>query len=51
MKKLTKILRFRFSEEISEILNKMPNKSNFVRQAIIEKMEREGIIKKFKIPF
>ena len=49
--KLTKIRRFRLSDEVVDILDKLPRKSEFVREAIREKMEREKLIKKPKIPF
>jgi hypothetical protein len=51
MSKLTEIMRFRFDATTAQILKKLPNKARFVRQAIIEKMEREKIISKTKIPF
>lgn len=49
--KLNKIRRFRLSDDLVEILDKMKNQSSFVRGAIREKMEREKLLKKIKIPF
>lgn len=51
MKQLTEIMRFRFSAEIAEILRNMPRKSDFVRAAVREKLEREKRITKTKTPF
>ena len=48
---LTKILRFRLPDDIVEILKNTKRKSDFVRTAIREKMEREGLIKIEKLPF
>lgn len=48
---LTKILRFRLPDDIVEVLQKMKRKSEFVRSAIREKMERDGLIKIEKLPF
>jgi len=50
MRKLTKILRFRFDEETANALKKIPRQSDFVRQAIREKLEKEKLIRN-KIPF
>lgn len=49
--KYPSILRFRFSKEVADILETLPDKSNFVRQAVEEKMIREKIISKTKTPF
>lgn len=51
MYKLKKIKRVRVSEEIAKILEKMPNESEFIRTAIKEKLQKEKIIKKEKLPF
>jgi hypothetical protein len=50
-KTLKKILRFRLPDDIVEVLQKMKRKSEFVRCAIHEKMEREGLLKEEKAPF
>ena len=50
MKKYKKILRFRFDDETVEILEKMPAKSNYVRKAVRDKLEKDGLIDN-KIPF
>jgi len=42
MRKLTEILRFRFDKQL-------PKKSDFVRIAVREKMERENLINKISI--
>lgn len=49
MRKLTEILRFRFDKKIADILKQLPKKSDFVRIAVREKMERENLIKKISI--
>lgn len=41
MRKLSKILRFRFDEETVQALQKIPRKSDYVRQAIREKMIKD----------
>lgn len=51
MRKLSKILRFRFDEETADILQKMPRKSDYVRQAIRDKMIEDKLINKIKYPF
>lgn len=48
---LKKILRFRLPDDIIAVLQKMKRKSEFVRSAIREKMEREGLLKKEPLPF
>ena len=49
-KNMTKILRFRLPDEIVEILSELPRKSDFVRAAIREKLEREKLLT-IKMPF
>lgn len=51
MKTLKKILRFRLPDDIVEVLNKKKRKSEYVRIAIREKMERDGLLKEEKLPF
>jgi len=51
MRKLTEILRFRFDKEVADILKHLPKKSEFVRIAVREKLERENLIKKIKTPY
>jgi len=51
MKTFKKILRFRLSDDTVDVLQKMKRKSEFVRAAIREKMEREGFLKEKKLPF
>lgn len=52
MQQLTKIQRFRFSEETVKKLALARNKSKFVREAIEEKLAKEGIkIKETKIKY
>jgi len=48
---LNKILRFRLSDDIVEVLQKMKRKSEYVRLAIREKMQRDGLLKEEKLPF
>lgn len=48
---MTKILRFRLPDEVVEVLTKIPRKSEFVRAAIRERLEREKLITKIKSPF
>ena len=48
---LKKIIRIRLPDEIFEKLNKMKRKSEYIRCAIREKMERDNILKKEKLPF
>jgi hypothetical protein len=33
----------KFSPKVDEYLRSLPNRSDFIRQAIIEKLEREGL--------
>ena len=51
MKTLKKILRFRFPDDIVEVLEKKKLKSEYVRLAIREKMQRDGFLKEEKLPF
>lgn len=51
MSKLTHIQRFRFDKEVADIFKQLPKKSDFVRIAVREKMERENLIKKIKTHF
>ena len=50
-RQMTRIFRFRLPDDIVEVLGKMKRKSEFVRCAIREKMEREGLLKEYKLPF
>ena len=43
---LKKIIRIRLPDEITDELNKMKRKSEYIRCAIREKMERDNILKK-----
>ena len=40
MNKLTKIRRYRFSEQMVQVLKSLPFESKFVRDAISEKIEK-----------
>ena len=51
MKTLKKILRFRLPDDIVEVLEKKKLKSEYVRLAIREKMQRDGFLKEEKLPF
>ena len=51
MKTFKKILRFRLPDDIVEALMKKKRKSEYVRLAIREKMERDGLLKEVKLPF
>ena len=51
MKTFKKILRFRFPDDVVEVLNRMKRKSEYVRLAIREKMQRDGLIIEDKLPF
>jgi len=46
MKKYDKNQSFKCDEELDKFLKSLSKKSNFVRVAIIEKIERENLIKK-----
>ena len=50
MKKLNRILRFRFDDEIIEALKKVHCMSDYVRTAVREKLERDDLIKT-EMPF
>ena len=51
MKTFKKILRFRLPDDMVEVLRKKKRKSEYVRAAIREKMERDGLLKEEKLPF
>lgn len=51
MQTFKKILRFRLPDDVVEVLMKTKRKSEYVRQAIREKMERDGLLKEEKLPF
>ena len=46
MKKYNKIVTFKTDVEMHRFLNSLPKKSNFIRVAILEKIERDNLIKK-----
>ena len=46
MKKYDKNQSFKCNEELDKFLKSLSKKSNFIRVAIIEKIERENLIKK-----
>ena len=46
MIKYNKIQSFKCDEELDKFLKSLSKKSNFIRVAIIEKIERENFIKK-----
>lgn len=48
MKKYDKIQSFKCDEEMDSFLKSLSKKSNFVRVAILEKIERENLLKKDK---
>ena len=48
MKKYDKIQSFKCDSELDAFLKSLSKKSDFVRVAIIEKIERENLIKKDK---
>ena len=50
MRKLNKILRFRLDDETVNALSSLDRKSEYVRTAIREKLEKDGFFKT-KIPF
>lgn len=50
MAKYEKILRFRFDNEIADILSGIRHCSAYVRTAVREKLEKDGIIKN-ELPF
>jgi hypothetical protein len=51
MNYLNKILRFRFPDDIVQALSKIKRKSEYVRLAVREKLERDGLLKEEKLPF
>ncbi len=46
MKKYDKNQSFKCDEELDKFLKSLSKKSNFIRVAILEKIERENLIKK-----
>ena len=48
MKKYDKIQSFKCDEELDAFLKSLSKKSNFIRISILEKIERENLIKKDK---
>ena len=48
MKKYYKNQSFKCDEELDKFLKSLSKKSNFIRVSIIEKIERENLIKKDK---
>lgn len=34
----------KFSLDIDEVVRSLPNRSDFIRQAVIEKLEKEGLL-------
>ena len=48
MKKYDKNQSFKCDEELDKFLKSLSKKSNFIRVAIIEKIERDNLIKKDK---
>ena len=48
MKKYDKNQSFKCDEELDKFLKSLSKKSNFIRVAILEKIERENLIKKDK---
>ena len=48
MKKYDKIQSFKCDEELDKFLKSLSKKSNFIRVAILEKIEREKLLKKDK---
>lgn len=48
MKKYDKIVTFKTDVEMHRFLNSLPKKSNFIRVAILEKINRENLMKKDK---
>ncbi len=48
MKKYDKNQSFKCDEELDKFLKSLSKKSNFIRVAIIEKIEREKLLKKDK---
>ena len=48
MKILEKIQTFKTDKEMDIFLNSLPKRSAFIRSAIFEKMQREGLVKEKK---
>ena len=48
MKKYDKIQSFKCDEELDKFLKSLSKKSEFIRVAILEKIERDNLIKKDK---
>lgn len=48
MKKYDKIQSFKCDEELDKFLKSLSKKSDFIRIAILEKIERDNLIKKDK---
>ena len=48
MKKYDKVQSFKCDEELDKFLKSLSKKSNFIRVAILEKIEREKLLKKDK---
>lgn len=48
MKKYDKMQSFKCDEELDKFLKSLSKKSEFIRVAILEKIERENLIKKDK---
>lgn len=48
MKKYDKIVTLKTDVEMHRFLKSLPKKSNFIRVAILEKIDRENLIKKYK---
>lgn len=48
MKKYDKIVTFKTDVEMHRFLNSLPKKSDFIRISILEKIERENLMKKDK---
>lgn len=48
MKKYDKIQSFKCDEEMDSFLKSLSKKSNFIRVSIMEKIERENLLKKDK---
>jgi len=51
MQTFKKILRCRFDDEVVEALLKIKRMSEYVRQAVREKLVRDGLLKEEKLPF
>ena len=51
MQTLKKILRFRFDDEIVNALHNVSRLSEYVRQAIKEKLIKDGYLKEPELPF